>query len=116
MSFQTGGTLEGSNVRKIAKQTLTDAAIVVWDMNISCSAQVTLGAARFLQINNAVSGDNGTLVVIQGGSGSHTLTLPDGSLRNGGDFILSTTAGAKDILSFYYDGTNYFWNLGKAYA
>jgi hypothetical protein len=116
MSFQTGGTLEGSNVRKTARQTLTDDSTVIWDMNASCSAQVTLGASRNLQINNVVNGDNGTLVVIQGGSGSYTLTLPGGSLRNGGSFTLSTAVGSKDILSFYYDGTNYFWNLGKAYA
>jgi hypothetical protein len=29
---------------------------------------------------------------------------------------LSTAAGAKDIVNFYYDGTNYFWNVGQGYG
>jgi len=29
---------------------------------------------------------------------------------------LSTAAGAKDILNFYYDGTNCYWNIGQGYG
>jgi len=29
---------------------------------------------------------------------------------------LSSAAGAKDILNFYYDGTNCYWNLGQGYG
>jgi len=29
---------------------------------------------------------------------------------------LSTTANAIDIINFYFDGTNYFWNVGQGYG
>jgi hypothetical protein len=29
---------------------------------------------------------------------------------------LSSAAGAKDILNFYYDGTNCYWNIGQGYG
>ena len=104
-----------ANTRKITKIILTNSSIV-WDMNVSCSAQVTLSGSGALTINNAVSGDNGTLIVIQGGSGSYTLTYPVGSKFSNGSVTLSTLAGSIDILSFFYDGTYYYWNLGKNYS
>ena len=117
--LQTEKRIAGSWIqisRTSTKQILTDAEPVFWNMNISSTAQVTLGASRSLDVSNAISGDNGTLIVIQGGSGSYTLTLPSGSLTQGGEYSLSTAVASKDILSFFYDGSNYFWNVGKAYA
>ena len=101
------------------KQTLTDGATVTWNMATSRNAQVTLGGNRTLSVTNATDGDYGTLLVIQDGTGSRTLTLPAGSRVIGSGATttiqLSTAASARDVLTFWFDGTNYYWNIGRGY-
>lgn len=98
-----------------AIQTLTDGATVTWDMNLGVNAIVTLGGNRTLAITNATAGIVGIIKVIQDGTGSRTITLPAGSYGSG-TITLTTTAGAYDILSFWFDGTNYNWNITKNYT
>jgi hypothetical protein len=98
--------------------TLVDGATVTWatgGLRVN-NAKVTLGGNRTLDITGAVDGASGLLVVTQDGTGSRTLTLPAGSIEAGGSLALSTAAGSKDVLSWFYDGTNYFWTIAKAYA
>jgi len=108
----------GSTLRKINKIILPFPS-PIWDIDHSINAQITLTTNTSLNIINIVDGDKGTLQVIQGGTGSYGLTLPANSIvENGGSgvVVLSTAVGSKDLLSFYYDGTNYFWNLIKNYT
>lgn len=102
-------------------QTLTDGATVTWATGgvQFPNATVTLGGNRALAITGAVSGQSGTLKVVQDAAGSRTLALPSGSkVRDGGAgaITLSTAANAIDILSYFYDGTNYFWTYAKNYS
>lgn len=100
-------------------QTLTDGATVTWNLNKGINAVVTLGGNRTLDITNPVAGMTGILKVIQDATGSRTLSLPANSKvinGGGGAVTLTTTAGATDILSFYYDGTNYNWTVGLNYT
>jgi hypothetical protein len=60
-------------------------------------------------------------VVTQDGTGGRTLTLPSVTNKILGSsstttIALSTTANAIDIVNFYYDGSNYFWNVGQGYG
>ncbi len=99
-------------------QTLTDGATITYSISSGYNAKVTLGGNRTLSITNAAAGDYGTLIVTQDGTGSRTLTLPGSSkVINGGSgsVTLTTTASAIDVLSWFYDGTNYFWTYGKNY-
>jgi len=96
--------------------TLTDGATVTWAFGSDRAklAVVTLGGNRTLDITGAVSGTSGVLRVVQG-AGGNTLALPAGSLvANGGAGAVTLSAGAGDIdvLSFYYNGTNYYWTYG----
>lgn len=98
--------------------TLTDGATITWSITNSTisNAQVTLGGNRTLSVSGAVAGWSGTLVVKQDATGSRTLTLPAGSkVVNGGAgaITLTTAASAVDLLTVYYDGTNYWWTYGK---
>jgi hypothetical protein len=110
-------------IRKKGFQTLTDAATVSWDMDNGLNAEVTLDGSRTLDITNVEDGDYGTLVVIQGGIGSHTLTL-DGTFTNrvsnggAGAVTLTTTIGAHDIITWVYNkGTNtMYWTTGSDYT
>jgi hypothetical protein len=104
-----------------AFETLTDGATVTWAFagDRIRNAVVTLGGNRALSITGAVNGSTGTLIVKEDGTGSRTLSLPAGSKvisTGAGAVTLSTGANKIDILTFVYDGTNYFWTIGKDYS
>ena len=107
------GTLTASNIRLTAPTTLSGTT-PTWNINTSSVAHLTLSGNTTLSISNAVAGDTCILKVIQG-SGSYTLTLPSGSKKTQ-TITISTTNGAIDILTFYYDGTYYYWNQDKNYV
>jgi len=65
-------------------------------------------------LSNAVAGTGMTVILIQGGSGSYTLTSTMKFL--GGTKTLSTSVDAIDIVSIFYDGVNYYASLGKGFA
>lgn len=99
-------------------QTLTDGVTVTFNVANGSNAVVTLGGNRTLAWSNTVAGTYYTLRVVQDNIGSRTLTLPASSKVIGGGagaITLSTTAGAVDLLTVYYDGTNYYYNLGINY-
>ena len=103
-------------------QALTDGSTVVWNPVLGLNASVTLGGNRNLAfLYTPTVGSYGTLVVTQDGTGNRTLNLPSVANKVLGSssttsIALSTAAGAKDIVNFYYDGTNYFWNVGQGYG
>ena len=103
-------------------QTLTDATTIAWNPLNGLNANVTLGGNRTLNFSGSlIAGSYGTLVVTQDVTGGRTLTLPSVNNKVLGSsstttIALSTAAGAKDIVNFYYDGTNYFWNVGQGYG
>jgi len=88
-----------------------------WNLNLGANAVWTLAAgANTLTISNAKAGMYGLIRLIN--SGTSTITLPSGSrVINGGAgaVTLTQTASAVDILTFFYDGTNYWWTVGNNY-
>jgi hypothetical protein len=93
-----------------------DGATITWALASAkiSNASVTLGGNRTLAITGATDGCSGLILVKQDGTGSRTLALPSGSKVAGGGAgvaTLTTTAAAVDALSFYYDGTNYWWTV-----
>jgi hypothetical protein len=99
-----------------AFQTLTDAANISWDYSLGYNAGVTLTASRILdEPTNVSDGDYGTLVIIQDGVGSHTLTLPASfKVVNGGSgaITLSTAASSIDTISWVKKGTDFLVSVG----
>jgi hypothetical protein len=101
-----------------AFQTLTFGSTTTWDQTKGATAAVTLTANATLSMTNAAAGMYGLIRVTQDATGSRTLTLPAGSkvINGGGGVVaLTTTAGATDVLSYFYDGTNYYWTIGYDY-
>jgi len=99
-------------------QTLTFGTTTTWDQTKGATATITLTGNSTLAITNAVAGMYGLIKVQQDATGSRTLTLPSGSkvINGGGGVVtLSTIANSIDILSYFYDGTNYFWTVGYSY-
>jgi hypothetical protein len=99
-------------------QTLTFGATITWDQTKGSTSAVTLTGNATLSITNIVAGMYGLIRVTQDATGSRTLTLPAGSkVINGGSgaVTLTATGSATDVLSYFYDGTNYYWTVGYNY-
>lgn len=99
-------------------QSLSSGATVTWNMQSGATAAVTLGTNATLSISNVSQGMYGLIRITQDATGGRTITLPSGSrVINGGSgaVTLTQTANAVDILTFFYDGTNYWWTIGNNY-
>lgn len=89
--------------------TLTDAATVNWNMNNGTVATLTLGGNRTMAAPTNLSVRTFILKVIQDGTGSRTITWNSVfKWASGVPPVLSTAAGATDIISFFCDGTNLY--------
>ena len=97
-----------------------------WDVSgNSTNYSITLTANTTLDLINVRNGDYGTIIVKQDGTGGFGLTLNNvngstGSHKvvNGGGGLVTLSSGPNniDILSFVYDGTNMYWNIGLNYT
>ena len=73
---------------------------------------VTLtGNVTFSAFTSPVAGQSLTLIVKQDATGNRTLTST--MKFSGGSKTLSTAANSVDIITVFYDGTNYWASLGK---
>lgn len=103
--------LTGCQVKLGSEATLTDGATIAWDVSTSPIAKVTLGGNRTLAApSNAVgSGQYISLLVIQDGTGSRTLTW-NAVYEFTADTAptLTTTANYGDVFTFRYNGTKWF--------
>ena len=102
--------LTGLQVKLGTEATLTDGATVAWDVSASPIAKLTLGGNRTLSApTNAVgSGQYISLLVIQDGTGSRTLTW-NAAYEFTADIAptLTTTASKGDLFTFRYNGSKW---------
>jgi len=89
--------------------TLTPNAANGTVQKYTLTGNITLSA-----FTSPLSGQSLTLILVQDGTGSRTLTST--MKFAGGTKTLSTAAGAIDIVTVFYDGTNYYASLGKGFA
>jgi hypothetical protein len=94
----------------IPEATLTDGATISWDVSTSPIAKVTLGGNRTISApsNSAGAGQFVSLLVIQDGTGSRTLTW-NAVYEFASDTAptLTTTGGKGDLFVFRYNGTKW---------
>jgi hypothetical protein len=113
-AIKKSNLISGGQIK--AFQTLTDAANISWDYSLGYNAEVTLTASRILdEPTNVSDGDYGTLVIVQDGVGSHTLTLPASfKVVNGGSgaITLSTDPNAIDSISWVKRGSDFLVTVG----
>lgn len=97
--------------------TLTDGATVNWNMNNGTVATLTLGGNRTMAAPTNLSVRTFILVLIQDGTGSRTVTWNSVFKWPGGVApVLSTAAGAKDVISMFCDGTNLYGSYLRGVA
>ena len=94
--------------------TLTDASTISWDVGTSPVSKVTLGANRALgAATNAQTGQFVSLLVIQDGTGSRTLTFNAAyEFKDDTAPTLTTTAAKGDLFVFRYNGSK-FLEVGR---
>lgn len=101
-----------------AEVTLTDAATIAVDMATFINAVVALAGNRTLgNPTNTISGRTGCIRIVQDATGSRTLAYGSNWKFSGGAPVLTTTAGATDLL-FYrvISSTFIFASLVKGVA
>jgi hypothetical protein len=93
-----------------AEDTLIDGATVSWDVTASPVAKVTLAGNRTLALpdNPLGSGQYASLLVIQDGTGSRTLTWNEAyEFKDDTAPTLTTTASKGDLFTFRYNGAKW---------
>jgi hypothetical protein len=86
------------------------------DFSSSPNHKLTLTANCTLTLTGDSGGGIYVLKLVQGGAGSFLITLPANSKHPSGSApVLTTTVGAVDILTYYYDGTNRYFTFGGDY-
>ena len=114
MDMSAGGTSIFGAAAFNQEATLTDASTISWDVAASPVAKVTLGANRTLGAgSNAVAGQFVSLLVIQDGTGSRTLSF-NAAYEFTADTAptLTTTASKGDLFVFRYNGSK-FLEVGR---
>jgi phosphotransferase system HPr-like phosphotransfer protein len=72
-----------------------------------------VGAITLNALTNVQAGSNATVIITQDGTGGRALTST--MKFAGGSKTLSTAANSIDMITVFYDGTNYFASLVKDY-
>ena len=123
LDFKTGGTdrfvLSSANAKfnvgaYNAEATLTDASTISWDVSTSPVAKVTLGGNRTLgAATNAQAGQFVSILFIQDGTGSRTITF-NAAYEHTEDTAptLTTTASKGDLFVYRYNGSK-FLEVGR---
>ena len=97
-----------------AEATLTDASTISWDVSTSPVAKETLGGNRTLGAGtNAQTGQFVSLLIIQDGTGSRTVTF-NAAYEHTEDTAptLTTTASKGDLFVYRYNGSK-FLEVGR---
>ena len=111
LSITTKGTglIKFNDSAYFPEATLTDGATITWDASVAQVAKVTLGGNRTLSApTNGATGQFISLLVIQDGTGSRTLTW-NSAYEFASDTAptLTTTASLGDLFTFRYNGTKW---------
>jgi hypothetical protein len=89
-------------------------AVAISITNGPVQSMTATGAITIDSISSMVAGQSITLIITQDGTGTRVLSST--MKFAGGNKTLSTVAGSIDVISIFYDGTNYLASLVKGYA
>ena len=109
VEFNDGGYSKFTSMAYFPEATLTDASTISWNVLTSPVAKVTLGANRTLGAGTgAQAGQFVSLLVIQDGTGSRTLSFNAAyEFKDDTAPTLTTTAAKGDLFVFRYNGSKF---------
>ena len=114
VNFNDGGYSSFTRAAFFPEATLTDQATIAWDVSTSSVAKVTLGGNRTLgAATNAQTGQFISILFIQDGTGSRTITF-NAAYEHTEDTAptLTTTASKGDLFVYRYNGSK-FLEVGR---
>lgn len=94
---------------------LTSSASISVDATVAPVHTVTLAHAATFTISNMVAGQSIMIIITQDGTGSRTGSFTSVKFP-GGAPTLSTGTGDIDVISVFYDGTNYLGNIAQDFT
>jgi hypothetical protein len=98
-----------------AQSVAASTATTTVDMSSGNVQNITLTASTTLTLSSATVGTY-IMKLIQGGSGSYTVTWPGTVIWSGGTApTLTTTVGKVDIVTLVFDGTNFYGTYSLNY-
>ena len=114
VNFNDGAYSSFSSAALNPEATLTDASTISWNALTQPVAKVTLGANRTLgAATNAQTGQFVSLLIIQDGTGSRTVTFNAAyEFKDDTAPTLTTTAAKGDLFVFRYNGSK-FLEVGR---
>ena len=114
VNFNDGGYSSFTRAAFFPEATLTDASTIAWDVSTSSVAKVTLAGNRTLgAATNAQTGQFVSLLIIQDGTGSRTVTFNAAyEFTEDTAPTLTTTAAKGDLFVFRYNGAK-FLEVGR---
>ncbi len=109
VEFNDGGYSSFTSAALNPEATLTDASTISWNALTQPVAKVTLGANRTLgAASGGVAGQFVSLLIIQDGTGSRTLTFNAAyEFKDDTAPTLTTTAAKGDLFVFRYNGSKW---------
>lgn len=96
----------------VAKASASNISIVASDSSVQ---SITLAQDVTFTMSGFETGNCVTLILTQDGTGSRTGTFT-GVKFAGGAPTLSTAANAIDVVTIFYDGTNYLGNISQEFT
>ena len=109
VEFNDGGYSSFTSAALNPEATLTDASTISWNALTQPVAKVTLGANRTLgAASGGVAGQFVSLLIIQDGTGSRTVTFNAAyEFKDDTAATLTTTAAKGDLFVFRYNGSKW---------
>lgn len=115
MNDQQLSNMQIKNFGEIVHDLGTTSGTLTPDPNNGSVQKITLNNNLTLNaLSNVASGDSLTLLVTQDGTGGRTLSST--MKFSGGAKTLSTGANAIDVITIFYDGTNYLASLSTNFS
>jgi hypothetical protein len=103
------------NFGEIINDLGTTSGTLTPDPNNGSVQKMTLNNNLTLNaLSNVANGDSLTLIITQDGTGNRTLSST--MKFAGGEKTLSTAANSIDVMTIFYDGTNYLASLSKNFS
>jgi hypothetical protein len=115
----SGSNLSGVEVSE-TPITLTSGTTTNWNLSDSRHANLYLTNNTTLTLSNPTNGKSGVLIVTNDATTADTayqITFTNGEVVNGGNSkVVLSTGGYRDVLSYVYDGSKYYWTAGYNYV
>ncbi len=93
----------------VTQTVAVSGATTTVDFSLGDIVTLTLGASTTLTLSNPITGLFYFIKAVQDATGSRTITWPATVKWSGGTApTLTTTASKTDIITLWWDGTNYF--------